>query len=327
MKKLVAEFPAQLREAVNISKASVLKGFKGDLQNVLITGLGGSGIGGTIASELAAKQARVPVVVSKGYFIPGWVSKNTLVIVSSFSGNTEETINAMQLAMEAGATIVAVTSGGKIADIAREKNFDLILLPTGDSPRACLGYSLVQQMHILHSFGVIAESVLNDFLTAADLIEREQQTILEEATKLTSFFKGRVPVIYTTTYREGIAIRLRQQLNENAKILCWHHVVPEMNHNELVGWTTKNEELAVLLLRDKDDYERNQKRFEINKGVIGKYTPHIAESWAGGKNKVEKAIWHIHLGDWISVLLADQRGVDPVEVRVIDHLKGELSKF
>jgi glucose/mannose-6-phosphate isomerase len=327
MKDLVAEFPAQLRSAVDIAHGTTLKPFPGQLKNVLITGLGGSGIGGTIAAELTAREAHVPVVVSKGYFIPAWVGEETLVIVSSFSGNTEETINAMQLAMQEGATIVAVTSGGKIADIAKEKGFDLITLPPGNSPRACLGYSLVQQLRILHHFGVIASDKMGQFLSAAELIEKEKEALYKEAVALTRFLSGKVPVIYTTTYREGIAIRLRQQLNENSKILCWHHVVPEMNHNELVGWRSKNEQLAVLLLRDKSDYERNQKRFEINKEVFSQYTPHIAESWAQGENDIEKAIWHIHLGDWISVLLAEERGVDAVEVKVIDHLKGELSKF
>lgn len=327
MKDLIEGFPEQLRDAVKIAQSSQMHAMNVPLKNVLITGLGGSGIGGTIAAELSAKNAVVPVVVSKGYFIPGWVNEHTLVIVSSFSGNTEETIHAMELAMARKAKMVCVTSGGKIAETARKEGYDLIVLPPGNSPRACLGYSLVQLMQILFFHQVISINPLPDFLSAATLLESERENIHREAKELASFFKGKIPVIYSTTYREGVAIRLRQQINENAKMLCWHHVIPEMNHNELVGWREKNESLAVLYLRDDYDFMRNQKRIDINKEIISGYTSNVLESWAKGDNAIEKTIWHIHLGDWISWYLSVERKVDAVEVKIIDFLKGELSKF
>ncbi|MBX7094293.1 MAG: bifunctional phosphoglucose/phosphomannose isomerase [Flavobacteriales bacterium] len=326
MKKLVEEFPQQLRNAVDIATQTKLPlgtGFK----NVLITGLGGSGIGGTIAAELTANQAQIPVVGSKGYFIPGWVGKETLVIASSFSGNTEETINALKIASERNAFIVCVTSGGWIADFAREKGYGLVVLPQGKSPRAFLGASLVQLLHVLNFYGVTSHNFMNEVLSSAALIEKEATEIQSEAKSIADFLNGKMPVIYSTTYREGIAIRFRQQINENAKMLCWHHVVPEMNHNELVGWRMENPNLAVIIFRDQEDYVRNQKRIEINKEIIAKYTPHIRETWAKGNTDLEKAIWQIHLGDWVSCFLSDLRGVDAIEVKVIDFLKGELSKF
>ena len=138
--------------------------------------------------------------------------------------------------------------------------------------------------------------------------------------------KNKIPVIYTTTYKEGIAIRFRQQINENSKMLCWHHVFPEMNHNELVGWTEKNENLAIVIFRDKEDYSRNQTRIEISKKIIAKYTPNSIEIYAKGKSETEKAIYLIHLGDWVSFFLAELKGVDSVEVSVINHLKAQLAK-
>jgi glucose/mannose-6-phosphate isomerase len=125
---------------------------------------------------------------------------------------------------------------------------------------------------------------------------------------------------------EPVAVRLRQQINENSKALCWHHVVPEMNHNELVGWTEKNENLAVLYLRNDDDYSRNVVRMDINKKIIGQYAGDIIEVYSKGESLAEKALYLVHLGDWISWYLAELRGVDALEVNVIDFLKGELAK-
>ena len=125
----------------------------------------------------------------------------------------------------------------------------------------------------------------------------------------------------------GIAIRFRQQLNENAKVLCWHHIIPEMNHNELVGWTKKDDNLAVIIFIDKDEYFRNVARVDINKEVIKKYTSHITEIYSKGNSEIEKAIYFIHLGDWISVILGELRGVDLMEVNVINFLKSALSKI
>jgi glucose/mannose-6-phosphate isomerase len=150
---------------------------------------------------------------------------------------------------------------------------------------------------------------------------------MAEAKSIAEKLKDKTPVIYATTYNEGIAIRFRQQLNENAKILCWHHIIPEMNHNELVGWTQKNDHLSVIIFLDKDEYFRNMTRVEINKEVIKKYASNITEIYSKGNSAIEKAIYFIHLGDWVSVLLAELRGVDAVEVNVINHLKSTLSKI
>lgn len=326
MKELINNFPNQLREAIRIGAQAKLSKPK-KVSNVFISGLGGSGIGGTIVSELTAMEAAVPITVSKGYFIPEFVNHNTLVIISSYSGNTEETLYALNLALKRKAKIVCITSGGKIAEIAKKRKLDLILIPGGMPPRACLGYSLTQQFFILSFFGIIGKKFKSQLKSAIDLIESEKENIIAEAKQIAEKIQGKTPVIYATTYFEGVAIRFRQQLNENAKILCSHHAIPEMNHNELVGWASGSEKVAVVFLRDKDEFERNNSRIEFSKQVISKYTPHVTEVWSKGKSKIEKAIYFIHLVDWVSVLLAEMKGADAMEVRVIDMLKSELSKI
>lgn len=326
MRTLVEQFPAQLEKALEIGRAAKLSTAKNKVQNVLITGLGGSGIGGTIISELCFPECPVPVTVSKGYFIPSFVSANTLVIVSSYSGNTEETIACMKQAHEKGVTLCCITSGGTIAEFAKANNVDCILIPGGMPPRACLGYSLTQLVFTFVHHGLIGNNHIKALSGSAEMLKKKQNAIADHGKQVAEFLLGKIPVIYSTTLYEGVAVRFRQQLNENSKVLCWHHVIPEMNHNELVGWAGGTEEYAVIVFRDPSEYERNAYRIQLNKEIITRYTPHYMEIPSEGNSYLEKALYLIHLGDWVSVELAALRGVDPVEVNVINFLKGELSK-
>lgn len=326
MKTLVEQFPSQLEKAIEIGKNAKLNPARGTVSNVFITGLGGSGIGGTIISELAFTECKVPVQVSKGYFIPACVNSNTLVIVSSYSGNTEETLACMRQAHNAGAMICCVTSGGVVEEFARDNNLDCILIPGGMPPRSCLGYSLTQLVFIFIHYDLISKDHILHLGKAKQLIGSKQSEIVTQAKSIADFLLGKIPVIYSTTLFEGVAVRFRQQLNENSKVLCWHHVIPEMNHNELVGWAGGNEEYAVVVFRDPSEFERNNYRIQLNKEIITRYTPHYVEINAEGNSYIEKALYLIHIGDWVSVELAALRGVDPVEVDVINFLKGELSK-
>jgi len=160
-------------------------------------------------------------------------------------------------------------------------------------PRACLGYSLTQLFFVLNFHNIIDDSFKADFKAAITLIDAEENNIVKEADSVAKILKDKIPVIYATTYNEGIAIRFRQQLNENAKQLCWHQIIPEMNHNELVGWTQKNDNLAVLFFLDKDEYSRNLARVEINKEVIKKHAGSITEIYSKGNSAIEKAIYFI----------------------------------
>lgn len=326
MKELVKNFPKQLAEAVEIANVAQLPAAKIDFLNVLIAGLGGSGIGGSIVAELAFSTCKVPVNVTKGYFIPEYTGAKTLVIVSSYSGNTEETIACMQQAVAKGATVCCITSGGAIEQFARNNNLPIILIPGGLPPRSCLGYSITQLVKIMSHYGLLADDSVKSISECGVFLEQEQKDIVAQTQKLSRAILGKTPVIYCTTPYEGVAVRLRQQLNENSKILCWHHVIPEMNHNELVGWAGGNEEIAVLFLHDTEDYERNLYRMELNRQIISKYTPHIFDIFAKGNSLLAKYFYFIHFGDWLSVELATLRGVDAVEVNVINFLKSELSK-
>ncbi|MCW3084870.1 MAG: Bifunctional phosphoglucose/phosphomannose isomerase [Bacteroidetes bacterium] len=327
MKTLVANFSKQLAEAISIGNNAKLSASENKISNVLICGLGGSGIGGSIVTELVSANATVPINVTKGYFIPAYVNENTLVIISSYSGNTEETLNCMELAIAKKAKITSITSAGKVLEISKAKNLDCIVVPGGMPPRSCLGYSLTQLFFILGFHKIISINYKADLEAAIKLIDAEETGIIAEASAIAAKLKGKIPVIYATTNNEGIAIRFRQQLNENSKVLCWHHIIPEMNHNELVGWTEKNDNLSVLIFLDRDEYTRNLARVDINKEVIKKYAAAITEVYSKGNSVIEKAIYFIHLGDWVSIALGELRGADLMEVNVINHLKAKLSEI
>lgn len=326
MDKLVASFADQLKEAIAIGSKVQLRTPVAEIRNIVVTGLGGSGIGGNLVSEIVADELRVPMQVNKEYGLPNFVNENTLVICSSYSGNTEETLAAFADAIKANALIVCITSGGKLLELAKQYNLDHVIIPGGNPPRSCLGYSSVQQLFVLKQLGLISNKFESELNETISLLEREATHIRSLAKAIAAQLKNRIPVLYSVTDMESVAVRFRQQINENAKMLCWHHVVPEMNHNELVGWRNQIGNWAPIFLRSREDFDRNQQRIEINKSIVAKYSEHVIEIYAKGESHTERAFYLIHLGDWVSVYLAELNGVDAVEVKVIDHLKNELAK-
>lgn len=327
MDKLIERFPAQLAESLEIGRAATLTAPTNTINKIYVAGMGGSGIGGNFVAEMVAQECKVPYLVGKGYGIPAYVDENTLAIISSYSGNTEETLSAFDQIEKTGAKIVCIASGGQVIARAKESGYDHIVVP-GDwpSPRACLGFSLVQQIFVLEKLGFISTAISSQIKTAIDVIKYDQDDIRKEALTIAKKLYGKTAVIYTTDRMESVAVRLRQQINENAKLLCWHNVIPEMNHNELVGWKANRQDVAVLYLRNKDDIRRNATRIEINKEIISKLSASVTEVYSKGKSLTEKMLYLVNMSDWISWYMSEMHGVDSIEVDVIDYLKGELAK-
>ena len=177
MDVLIRGFSKQLRTAISIGKEAVINPAKKEIRNILITGLGGSGIGGNLCNQFCEEYLKVPIQVNKDYFIPNFVSENTLVIISSYSGNTEETLQAFKAAEQKGAHIVCISSGGRVIEIAKEKNYDHIIIPGGDPPRTCLGYSLTQQLYILNKLGLISDEPINQLKKIPDFLDEHENNI------------------------------------------------------------------------------------------------------------------------------------------------------
>ncbi len=327
MKELIEEFAGQIEKGIDIFKKTTPKAISRKYSNIVISGLGGSGIGGTIIKDLSSGFSNTPVLVNKDYSIPAFVGPDTLFIASSYSGDTEETLAATEQAIKKGASIICISSGGKLSQIAKAHQLDLLVIPGGSPPRANLGYSLTQLICIFSAAGFLPKEFQQDLEKVPAFLRKNEKNILDQSTWIAKEIFGKKVVIYSDASHEGIAIRFRQQLNENSKNLCWHHVVPEMNHNELVGWTEPTADLAVVFIRNSTDHKRNQHRIEINKGIIQAYTPSVLEVWAEGENELERALYMIHMVDWTSYFLAKLKGVDIMDIQVIDFLKQKLSEI
>jgi len=327
MNKITANFTNQLRDAIQIGANASFNIPSKKITSVLICGLGGSGIGGKIIDLLLKADIKIPVVVTNDYSIPNFVNENTLVIASSYSGNTEETLAAVIEGNKRNAEVVAITSGGRLLELVNQNNWNSLVVPGGEQPRGMLAYSLVQLLYIFEKYSLVDSRytpLLNEVIELVDANETDIQT---EAKDLATKIHNKQVVIYAEQSLEGVAVRFRQQINENAKELCWHHVLPEMNHNELVGWAGGTKNQAIIKLNSSLDFYRTKKRWELCKEEMSKYTNSIYEINAKGSSKLIQVLYLIHLTDWVSVFLADLKNVDSVEVDVIINLKSELSKL
>lgn len=326
MKELIEGIENQIKEAIKIGSQAKFNLPKKQIQSIIVCGLGGSGIGGKIIGLLFNEELKVPFILSNDYTIPACVNENTLLIASSYSGNTEETLYAVKEGIRRGAEIVVITSGGEMLDLAREHKWNHLVVPKGQQPRAMLIYSLVQQIYILRSYNLISDNELFNLEEVAAFINQNSQQIKTEAERIAKLIHGKTPIIYSGSYFEGIAIRFRQQLNENAKVLCWNHVLPEMTHNELVGWAGGSDSFAAVYIKTDFDHPRTNYRWEITKEIISKKTRFVTETRAKGANRLTQNFYLIHLTDWVSLYLSDLKQVDAVEVNVIGHLKTEMGK-
>lgn len=325
MMDYIIQFPEQIKAGLKIAEGTPLKSCDRKIENLVICGLGGSGIGGKIVSDICRYDINIPVTICNDYRLPNCISNNTLVIVSSYSGNTEETLTAMNSAIEIGAELACITSGGKVLELAKKHNFNAIVVPGGHPPRACLAYSIVQQFKYLKHYGLTSKDYLLELAQSADLIDNNLELIKSQAKEISEHLFQGTGVLYAESSYEGVVIRMRQQLNENSKYLCWHHVLPEMNHNELVGWGGGKPEHKVVMLRAEDEHPRTSVRMELCKEIIDKKSSTCIVQ-AKGDTKLQRSIYLILIGDWTSWYLSELNGVDAIEIDVINFLKGELAK-
>ena len=326
MKKLISNFTKQLKNALEISKESKLTPFDKKINNVIISGMGGSGIGGNIISETTASEIKIPIIVNKDYNLPNFANTDTLVIISSYSGDTEETLKSFEEAIKKNAKIVCITSGGKIGELAKEKNIDNILIPKGMPPRAAIAYSVTQILHTLHYYDLISNSFEKDLQSAIKLIDVEEKNITRDAKETANILSGKFPIIYGAAKMESVALRFRQQLNENSKLLCWHNVFPELDHNELQGWKKKNNNSVVVIFRNDNDSPRTAKRIDISSEIISHCDTEIKEVYSKGNSILERILYLINWGDWVSYFIAEMTGTDTMDIRAITYLKSELAK-
>lgn len=305
-------------------------------ENVLLIGLGGSAIGGDLLRNLFSEDLKIPMGLCRNYNIPGYVGENSLCICASYSGNTEEALTAYQQCLDRGAHIIAVSTGGKLKDLAERDGMTFLSIPAGYQPRAALGLSFTSQILILMQTGILRDYSME--LKAASRMVKEtaekwrnwktpaDNPPLELAMKLTDT----IPVVYGSAgWMATMAYRWKCQFNENAKRYAIFGEFPELNHNEVVGWEGNEDfykNMFVMFLRNDRDHPRIRARMDLTADIIREKAP-VAEISAEGANNLEKLFYMVLYGDLAAIYLAYLVGREPADISVIHRLKAELAKL
>ena len=333
MYEAVLVFSNQLQQGRARALEAKVDGWPGDgVTGVVVAGMGGSAMGGDILAALAVDHASIPVAVSRSYSLPAWVGPNTAVVASSYSGNTEESLAAFEDAIARGARVVTISTGGELAERAHANNVPLVQLPSGIQPRAALPHSLSALLTITEPLQLTAVSP-EDWDESISITARQSEVMSDlsnpdnPAMKLAKTLHGRFPVIYSSEQFAAANTRWRNQMHENAKSFAVGNCLPEMNHNEIMGWARFQPELkqlAVIALRDQEDHKRTQRRLEVTQSLL---TPH-AHSWneikSEGNSRLARLLSIMYISDWVSLYLAILNETDPSPVGLISELKAAL---
>ena len=335
MHQSIYEFSDHLVKAVEIGKSISLKNQYNDIHNVVVAGMGGSAIGGDVARLLCKNELKVPMVVSRNYTLPGWANENTLVICCSYSGNTEETLAAFEHARDKGAQIVGISTGGTLSEKMAEFELDLVTIPGGLQPRAALAFSLVPMLFLMKQTGLIGSKTLDLLPDAAAFIASIRDRYGKQSEDNPTYSLAQriyktIPVIYGETDATGIlAVRFKGQLSENAKMLAYCNELPEMNHNEIVGFKNNQDilnHISVIWLKDEKDHPRTTVRQDSTREIIDDLCANHEVVLAGGDSAATRFVHLIHYGDWVSYWCAILHQTNPTPVKKIDRLKAILSE-
>ena len=285
---------------------------------LVIAGMGGSAVGGLLAAAAIGDRSERPILSVRDYALPRWVGPGTLVLCSSYSGNTEETVAAYDAAAERGAPRLVATTGGALAERARRDGVPVVPIPGGFQPRAAVGYALVTALEAAALCGA-GPSLREEIEAAADHVESLGGTAWEAPRELARELAGTVPVVYGAGLTAPVAYRWKTQINENASAPAFSSELPEADHNEIVAWE-RSENLTAVFLDDPDTHERTRLRIDLTAEETG---GRVIASRASGR--VARLAELVHLGDLASLYMAVIAGVDPVDIAPIDRLKSKLA--
>lgn len=335
---LIESFPEQCLDAKRIGDEFELpEGFRTKYKNIACIGIGGSAMGADLVRSYIADKAEIPLFVIRSYELPDFVDEGTLIIASSYSGNTEETLSAYGEAVKRGCRIITVTSGGKLLKLAKDDNAGIINIPAGLPPRAALGYSSFSILILLSKIGVIKDQsvFIDETIQHLRKLKRAHfghkiKSRDNQAKKIAKSLYGRMPVMYAACDRtDAVVTRWKGQLAENSKTLSSGNVFPEMTHNEIEGWERPHNILKnsiVIMLEDAADDRRVSKRMAVVRKILRKSGVDMIEVKSTGKELLSRIFSLIYLADFVSFYLAVLNRIDPSPVERISYLKKELSK-
>ncbi|UCG55406.1 MAG: bifunctional phosphoglucose/phosphomannose isomerase [Dehalococcoidia bacterium] len=303
------------------------------INKVVVLGMGGSAIGGDIVATLVEDEACIPILTHRDYTLPSFVDDNTLIIASSYSGMTEETLSAFNQALNTNAKKLAITTGGRLKEMAQEKNIPVFSFDYRAQPRAALPFSFLPILNFLYKLGFISDKSadLSESLGVLKLLSREisESSPLSQnkAKQLAQGLYGKLAVIYGTGITAEVAHRWKTQLNENSKAWAFHETFPELNHNAVVGYSFPPElasNILVVMLRSIYLPQQILRRYQITSQILEKANIGSCIIEGLGKSRLAQIMSLVMFGDYVSYFLAILNSIDPTPVEVIDFLKSKL---
>lgn len=325
MIQVIDDFPAQCEEALVLGKNIKIEE---EIDNIIICGMGGSAVAGDLLEAYfkflkspVKKINKLEIHVKRGYEPPQVTNKKSLVFIVSYSGNTEETISCFKKAHALGAKIIAISSGGEIADLAVKNNVPYIKIPSGIPPRLALGYSFFPMLNVLSNSELI-DVDMNAVKKA--VISLSPEKMKEEAQKLAQKLVGKIPLIYSSDYFSFIARYWKNNFNENGKIHAFWNFFSELDHNEIVGYTNMQAKFYTIIIQDSSDNIKVQNRMKLTKQLIEEKEGECMILNIKGKTFIGKALSTMMLGMYVSYFLALEYKMDPTPVGIIEDLKKEL---
>lgn len=335
MRRRLSDFPRQCEEAERLARNLEFPFSSEDVENVVISGMGGSAIGGDTLNSYLREKLKIPAIVNRNYSLPAFVNEKTLTIVISYSGNTEETLASLNEAHEKGSKLIVITSGGTIEEFCSLNSIPIIKIKGGLQPRESLGYIFIPLLILMEKTGFI-ESQHREISETVELLKilskgYSPESPENDAKRLAVDIHGKIPLLYGIYgLTDSITLRWKCQFNENSKIPAFYNLFPELNHNEIEGWNTHHDlgrNFFIILLRSTDENENLAKQIEITKSILDERCGGIREVWGRGNGKLSQIFSLIYLGDFVSFYLAILNGIDPTPVKNIEKLKNQLIKL
>ena len=309
----------------------IIDGIKAsEINNIIISGLGGSAISADLIKNYLVDEIEIPIIVNRKYNLPNFASNKTLFIASSYSGNTEETISSLKQAINIGCKIVCITTGGEVELIANSKGIPCVKVQPGFQPRYSLGLSFFSLLKVFQELKLISDQtkIVESVISLWKQKGIEYSKIGNYAYTFAESLVGFIPVIYSVAdSTSAVGYRFKCQLNENSKLHAFHNEIPEMNHNEIIGWESYQEKVfhsKIITIVDETYHPQIQKRFDILKDIFSKSGVETVSLRSNEELLKVRLLDLIYLGDWISYYVGVLRGYDPIEIDNIYTLKDRL---
>ncbi|SHF58866.1 bifunctional phosphoglucose/phosphomannose isomerase [Caldanaerobius fijiensis DSM 17918] len=332
-------YDKQFKEGLDLVANFELPPLNREIHEIILLGTGGgSSVAGGFLRSYLFDELKQPIIINQGYNIPAFVDKNTLVLVTSHSGNTEEILSAYEQAKKTGAYMVALTAGGKLAENCKNDGVPCLIVPADiGHPRRDLGYIFVPLLVMLHKLGLISDKTeeimetINLFTELNKKLNPEVPVEQNHAKQIAIGLYGHIPLIYgSLDYYDSVAWRWKNQFGENSKLMAFYNVIPNLHHDEAVGWDMPEDLLKkfyLIMLRDDElDSPKIKKRKDITADILKERMGHVEFVYATGKSRLARMFSLVYLGDFVTLYAPIYRGVDPTPVEVINLFKRKMAE-